>query len=308
MGVGGGRWSWAALPSDAARTRRIPRQVLASGAVRTPFAIVLVLALAACAASRDAQRPASTEPRAVPTPGGLALGHAGAHRRSSSYGVVVHREIGLGGARFVLAVARACHERPEPAPPRDVLLEVDADERRCRVRPYHGPVALSLRRADGRWWNDAIELATDDEGRMFARYADLDRALVRQGARLDEFTAFQVGQGGWAGTYDLVRLRGVQADLHAQWVQRGRGSPGLFAARHVEHPSAAIAQELAVEARLARQERDFAAVQRGELGAAAFLDRHVWSPLRHRVASLLLEQRTHARADDTPPDDAVIER
>ena len=45
--------------------------------------------------------------------------------------------------------------------------------------------------------------------------------------------------------------------------------------------------ELAVEARLARQEQDFAAIERGELLPSAFLDRHVWSPLRVRVAAML---------------------
>ncbi|MBC8073520.1 MAG: hypothetical protein IAG13_34685, partial [Deltaproteobacteria bacterium] len=62
--------------------------------------------------------------------------------------------------------------------------------------------------------------------------------------------------------------------------------------RHGAHPRAAHALELAALARIARQEQDFAAVTRGELAAASFLDRYVWSPLRHRAVELLLERRT----------------
>jgi hypothetical protein len=240
------------------------------------------------------------EPRAAKSGESVAALAWGNHARPrrTPFGVVLHREIGLGDASFVLAVARACREPPRPPAPRDVVLEVDAEAARCRVAPYHGPVAISLRRRDGHWWNDALELPTDEEGRLRTRFAELDRALAGEGARLDDFTAMRVGTDGWAGTYDLVRLRSVQADVHAQWVEHGRGSPGLFAVRHADHPRADHALELALEARLARQEQDFAAVQRDELGAAAFLDRHVWSPLRHRVGALLLEQRTPPASED----------
>lgn len=262
--------------------------------MRRSACALLLLAIGACAASRDHARRGSTEPRAATSSDDVAALSWG-DRGRASYGVVIHREIGLGGARFVLAEARSCREVPKPPPPRDVLLDVDADAVRCRVRPYHGAVSLALQRADGRWVNDVIELATDEDGRISTRFADLDRMLAQQqGTRLDDFTALRVGKNGWAGTYDLARLRGVQSDLHAQWVERGRGSPGLFAVRYGDHPRTDRALELALEARLARQEHDFAAVQRGELGAAEFLDRHVWSPLRHRVGELLLEQRKPA--------------
>jgi hypothetical protein len=264
--------------------------------MRRSACALLLLAIGACAASRDDERRGTTEPRAATSADDVAALSWG-DRGRASYGVVIHREIGLVGASFVLAEARSCRDVPRPAARRDVLLDVDADASRCRLRPYHGSVALSLQRADGRWWNDVIELVTDEDGRVGMRFAELDRMLAQEGAQLDDFTALRVGRDGWAGTYDLARLRGVQADLHAQWVARGRGAPGLFAVRYVDHPRTDRALELALEARLARQDDDFAAVQRGELGPAAFLDRHVWSPLRHRVGEMLLEQRKPTDAE-----------
>jgi hypothetical protein len=265
--------------------------------------MLFVALIAACAASRDRDPHTSVEPRAVPTEDGIALRSQSFDRRAPSrqrFGVVVHREIGVSDASFVLAVARGCREQPRPTPPRDVLLEPDADTSRCRLHLLGGPVALSLRRADGRWWNDAIISSSDREGRLHIRFADLDDQLARLGARLDQFTSLRVGHGGWAGSYDLVRLRAVQADLHAQWVEQGRGTPALFALRHGAHPRAAHALELAALARLARQEQDFAAVTRGELAASAFLDRYVWSPLRHRAVELLLERRKPTGHDPQP--------
>jgi hypothetical protein len=243
------------------------------------------------------------EPRAVPTHDSVAelsrnRGAGPRDVRGARFGVVLHREIGLSEAKFVLAVAGSCRAAPRPAAPRDVLLEIDAEAQRCRVRPYRGAVTVSLRRTDGRWLADAIMLATDREGRLRTRFADLDGVLAQRGEQLDDFTALRFGRDGWAGTYDLTRLRAVQADLHAQWIEHGRGAPALFALRHAEHPHAGRALELAVEARLARQEQDFAAVLRGELAAAAFLDRHVWSPLRHRVTAMLIEQRVRVASDD----------
>ncbi|MBC8068021.1 MAG: hypothetical protein IAG13_06775, partial [Deltaproteobacteria bacterium] len=130
------------------------------------LALVVVL-IAACAASRDRDPRASVEPRAVPSEDGVSLRSHGADSRAPSrerFGVVVHREIGVSDASFVLAVARGCRELPRPTPPRDVLLELDAESSRCRLHLHHGPVALSLQRADGRWWNDAITRVTDREG------------------------------------------------------------------------------------------------------------------------------------------------
>jgi hypothetical protein len=166
------------------------------------------------------------------------------------------------------------------------VLDVDAERARCRLSPWHGPVTLEVER-DGKWL-DLPPTHSDRHGQLELRFADLDRGLRDAGeAGLGEFTRLRVGRGGWAGTYDLVRLRELQADVHASWVARGRGVPGLFVALHPEHARADDIADLALESRLARQERDFEAIEHGELTPEAFLDRHVWSPLRVRVAALL---------------------
>lgn len=207
---------------------------------------------------------------------------AAAHR----WGAVGHRKVHLGHASFTLLAARSCKDVPRPVAPRDVVLDVDAERARCRLSPWHGPVALEVER-DGQWW-DLPPARSDRHGRLELRFADLDRALRASGAAgLGEFARLRVGRGGWAGTYDLVRLRELQADVHAGWVERGRGVPGLFVALHPQHARADDIADLALESRLARQERDFEAIEHGELTPEAFLDRHVWSPLRVRVAALL---------------------
>lgn len=210
-----------------------------------------------------------------------------AHR----WGAVGHREVHLGRASFTLLAARHCKEIPRPTAPRDVVLDVDAQRARCRLAPWHGPVGLEVER-DGQW--SALTPAhSDRHGRLELRFAELDREVRDAGAGgLGEFTRLRVGRGGWAGTYDLVRLRALQADVHAAWVKRGRGVPGLFVALHPEHARAEDIADLALESRLARQERDFEAIEHGELTPEAFLDRHVWSPLRVRVAALLGARRS----------------
>ncbi len=237
-----------------------------------------MLLASACVVSRPATPPPARPESAEPVAAGASTVPA------AGFGVIAYREVGPAAAVFVLEHA-SCRVAPSLPTGRDVLLERDVS--RCRVRAWRGPVTLELRDASGAW--HALEPApvADREGRLELRYAELDRQLARAGAAgLDQHDAMRVGRGGWAGTYDLARLRRLQGDLHAQWVERGRGAPGLFAVRHPDHPRAAAVGELAVEARLARQESDFAAVMRGELAPAAFLDRHVWSPLRVRVAAM----------------------
>jgi len=203
-------------------------------------------------------------------------------------GVVAYREVRSTGATFTLEAARGCKRAPRPSGGRDVILDADAERVRCRLRPWRGPVGLALRDAHG-VWTELAPLHADREGRLQVRFADLDAGLRRTGdGTLGDRTALRVGRDGWAGTYDLARLREVQADLHASWIGRGRGVPALFGVLHPGHDRARAIAELAVEARLARQELDFAAVGRGELTPEAFLDRHVWSPLRLRVMMMML--------------------
>ncbi len=207
-------------------------------------------------------------------------------RPRAGWGVIAYRRVGVSTARFTLEAARGCRGVPEPVG-RDVVLDVDAQRSRCRLRPWHGQVSLAVRDANGRWI-DLPPVQSDRDGQLEIRFSDLDRELqARDAGRLADYAALRVGRGGWAGTYDLERLRGVQADVHAWWIDRGRGVPALFAVLHPSHPRARAMGELAVEARLARQEQDFAAIERGELLPSAFLDRHVWSPLRVRVAAML---------------------
>jgi hypothetical protein len=206
------------------------------------------------------------------------------------FGVVLHRRVDLLGVRLVVAQASACREWPTSSRSR-ILAEFDALAAGCRLRPYRGALALVVVDADGRR-RETMRVHADREGVVRFRFADVD-AAVRDGGlgTLDDWRALQAGHDSWAGRFDLVRLHGLLADYHLGWVRRGRGSPALFALRHPEHPRSQIAVDLAVEANLARQQRDFVAVERGVLPPAAFLDRYVWSPMRHSVESMLAELR-----------------
>ena len=215
-------------------------------------------------------------------------------RTPERFGVVIHRKVDLAGVRLVVAQASACREWPTSSRSR-ILAEFDALAAGCRLRPYRGALALVVVGADGRR-AETLRVRADREGVVRFRFADLDLALRDRGlGTLDDWTALQAGHDGWAGRFDLVRLHGLLADWHLSWVRRGRGSPALFALRHPEHPLSQVAVDLAVEANLARQERDYVAVERGMLPPATFLDRYVWSPMRHSVESMLAELRkTHA--------------
>lgn len=211
------------------------------------------------------------------------------------WGVVAYREVGVTGASFTLETARRCDRMPERSARRDVILDTDAERAGCTLRSWHGRVSLSVRDLGGSW-TELAPMSTDREGRLRVRFAEVERGLESVGGpSLAEFSALRVGRGGWAGTYDLQRLRDLQADVHATWIPKGWGVPALFTVLHPSHPRARVIADLAVEARLARQEQDFAAIERGELEPAAFLDRHVWSPLRVRVAALL---DSHSHVDD----------
>lgn len=212
------------------------------------------------------------------------------------FGVVLHRRVDLTTARVVLALASRCREWPTPRRG-NVLAEHDALSSGCRLRPYRGEVTMVLVAADGRRV-DGPHLHADREGVVRFRFADIDAQLRERGlGTLDDYVRLEAGHDGWAGRFDLQRLRGFLADWHLAWVRRGRGSPALFALRHPEHPRAQVAFDLAVESNLARQQHDFVEVERGILAPASFLDRYVWSPMRHSVESMLAE----ARADASQP-------
>jgi hypothetical protein len=221
----------------------------------------------------------------------MRAGRRRLRRHPSHFGVVVHRHVDLVGARLVLAQASSCREWPTPRRDR-VLSEFDALAAGCHLRPYRGPLQLVLLDGKGRRVG-AVPVRADREGVVAIRFADIDAAARDRGlGSLDRYGAIAVGHDGWGGRFDLGRLRGFLADWHWSWVRRGRGSPALFALRHGAHPRAELALDLAIEANLARQQRDFVSVERGILPPATFLDRYVVSPMRHSVESMLAEFRT----------------
>jgi hypothetical protein len=225
----------------------------------------------------------------------MQAGRRQLRRTPTRFGVVVHRRVDLVGARLVVALASGCREWPTSSRSR-VLAEFDAIAAGCHLRPYRGALALVVVGADGRR-AEAMRVHADREGVVQFRFADVDMAARDRGlGGLDEWSALTAGHDGWAGRFDLGRLRGLLADWHLSWVRRGRGSPALFALRHGEHPRSQLAVDLAVEANLARQQRDFASVERGLLAPATFLDRYVWSPMRHSVEAMLAELRRSSTA------------
>jgi len=163
----------------------------------------------------------------------------------------------------------------------------DTRAARCRIRRYEGTIKVSAIAKDGTRWLDVLELESDVDGRVTLDFAALDAVLRSRGMpSLAAFERVELGTKGWAGVLDLGRMRGFIADWHFVWVRRGWGSPGLFVARHPGHERAGAARALAVEGVLARQERDYLAVARGELLPRAFLWRYAWSPYRRSVRAM----------------------
>lgn len=210
-------------------------------------------------------------------------------RPRSRFGVVDHRHVDLVRVRLRLSTAGTCRDWPLRRPESSSLTSVDAAKHGCRLRPYRGPISLDVI-ADERTIDleHVLHLRTDRDGYVEVAFADIDAALRSLGAGgLDDFIRLELGHEAWAGGIDLRRLRALLAEYHYRWVKQGRGSPALFLHRHGERGRGDDAHALALEARLARQERDLALIDEGRLSPRAFIDRHVWSPFRRLVEQML---------------------
>lgn len=228
-------------------------------------------------------------------------------RWRDDFGFVERRVVELAALRLVLGVAKRCRQWPLRSPGRNVLRRNDVDLAGCRVRRYEGPLTLTFVDHEGRTSSPLAPLHTDVDGRLMLRFASIDQALRALGrGELADYARIELGDDAWAGHVDLDQLLRFRADWHLSWIRRGRGTAGLFVAEHPEHPGAEQARTWAADARLARQERDVARVEAGELTARDYLDRHPWSPYRRRVQAWLRD-RTAARAqpgDGSEPGDS----
>ena len=209
-------------------------------------------------------------------------------RRRDAFGFVEQREVNLASLKLVLGEARRCRQWPLRSPERDVLRRTDVAAAGYRLRRYQGEVSVVLIDREGRRRDSLLPMRTDRDGRVELRFAELDHALRVLGeGTLDDYARIELGDDGWAGHVDLEQLLRFRADWHLTWLLRGRGTAGLFAVRHPDHPGADDARTLAAEALLERQARDYERVEAGELSPRAFLDRHPRSPYGRRVESLL---------------------
>jgi hypothetical protein len=207
--------------------------------------------------------------------------------RRPAFGVVESRRIDLAGIHLVVSSARRCRQWPLRSPKSTVLELPGARAARCSIRRYEGTLEVSAVEPDGTRWPDVLEIESDVDGRVTLDFAALDAALRSRGMpSLDAFARLELGKRGWAGVLDLGRMREFIANWHFEWIRRGRGAPGLFVARHPRHERAGAARALAVEGILARQERDYLAVARGELLPREFLSRYPWSPYRRSVRAM----------------------
>lgn len=206
------------------------------------------------------------------------------------FGIVERTTVRLARVVLVLSEAHHCQRWPLREPRQPALDAGAAFAAGCRVRRYHGPLAIAVVDPEGRE-RSLLAARTDADGRVEISLADLD-ARLRAGGRpgLSSHAELVLGDQGWAGRIDLKQLRAQLADWHLEWIKRGRGSPALFSALHPEHPGAAAMRTLALEATVQRHEADVRAVERGELSPRAFLERHAWSPFRSLVRAMLQGQ------------------
>jgi hypothetical protein len=215
-----------------------------------------------------------------------AVGKVLSKKTRERFGLVDQRRVDLRGVSMVVVEANACRDWPLRAPGYAVLTRPDAYQAGCRLRRYSGPLEVTALEPDGTSYPGIIEL-TAREGIVRLSFAEADAVVRAHGfSGLDAFSSLELGRGAWAGSVNLDRLREFLGLWHFVWVVRGRGSPGLFAALHPQHPRVGDAHALSVEMSLARQERDYLAVARGELSARRFLERYVWSPYRRSVAAM----------------------
>lgn len=227
-------------------------------------------------------------------------------RRRDAFGFVEQREVNLASLKLVLGEARRCRQWPLRSPERDVLRRTDVAAAGCRLRRWQGEVPVVLIDHEGRRHEPLPAMRTDRDGRMELRFAELDHALRVLGeGTLDGYARIELGHDGWAGHVDLEQLLRFRADWHLTWLLRGRGTAGLFAVGHPDHPGADDARTLAAEALLERQARDYERVEAGELSPRAFLDRHPRSPYGRRVESLLRARSTAVRSSSDQPEGAT---
>lgn len=213
------------------------------------------------------------------------------------FGFIRQRRASLRGVTLLLGEGIRCRKLPLRAPDFAVLTERRVRDSGCYTRDFDGSLRLYGVRGDGEVVRIGYLVAQG--GKLALRYADIDAQARASGwlDGLDAFKAIELGDEGWAGTIDLERLRLFLGNWHFDWIERGRGSAGLFAAAHPEHTRAEDAQALAFEQTLARQERDYLDVAEGDLSPEAFLARYIWSPYRASVETL-------RRGGPTPSADA----
>lgn len=214
------------------------------------------------------------------------LARALVRREHLRFGYVERRDVELWAVQLVLGEAMRCRQWPLRSSGRAVLDPRDIEGAGCRGRRYAGPVEVALVGDDGRR-APLPALRSDADGRLRVVVSELEAAARSGGfGGLDRWRWVELGRGGWAGRIDLTRLQGFVTDWHLRWVKAGRGTPGLFAVAHPHHPGADDARALAVEAQVARQREDYAAVRAGRLSPRRFLARHPWSPFRREVEAL----------------------
>jgi hypothetical protein len=249
---------------------------------------------AIAAAARRVPEPCRAAVTAALTAGEQLAGGCAAHGQRAaeealaqgprrSFGMVERATVRLASVGLVLLHAHHCRRWPLRASGEPALYVGAARAAGCGVRRYVGPLTVSVATADGAATR-VMTVHTDGDGQVEVNFMEVDALLRARGYEgLYSFAELQVGAGGWAARVALPELRAQLAEWHAAWVGRGRGSPGLFVALHPESAAAATMRTRALEATLKRQAEDAAAVERGELPARRFLERHMWSPYRSLV-------------------------
>lgn len=208
-----------------------------------------------------------------------------ATRPRPAFGLVERARGGVTKVLLVVSEARGCARWPLRLPGRRVLGLYEVKAADCWVRRFAGALPLAGVRPDGTRVPRVLSVRADGEGRVAFDLLEVDASLRRRGQPgLDAYVRLELGADGWAGSIDLEAMRAQLADLHAAWVQRGRGVPALMVVRHPAHASADRIRGLALEAALRRQEADYKAVLRGALAPRRFRERYPVSPYRQLVA------------------------